>query len=139
MAYKDAYKNIKSEVIALVKDFIEVQKPWRGTEDEKKVKFMTLLQQLCVKYEITVPTLRVDANDEFLQQAHGSYDLDSDTISLPKYSLVTFLHEFKHMLQCKQSKPNNEEVARGWSLSLFYQASPKAYETARRKGLLLFE
>jgi hypothetical protein len=138
-SYKDKFTKIKPETIALVKDFIEVQRPWRGTDDEKKVKFNTLLNKLCAIYQLSVPRLVVDPTNQTLIEAHGMYNLVNDTISLPKYSVVTFLHEFKHMMQHKKNKQNTENIARGWSVSLFYRASPKHYRIAKRKGLLLFD
>jgi len=36
-------------------------------------------------------------------------------------------------------KPNTEDIARGWSVSLFYQASPEHYENAVRKKLLIYQ
>lgn len=137
-SYKDMFKKIKPETIALVKDFIETQRPWHGTDEEKKVKYIALLNKLCAIYSVSVPRFAVEPNNQTLIESHGVYDITDDIIKMPKYSVVTFLHEFKHMIQHKKDKPNNEEIARGWSISLFYRASPKHYRIAKRKGLLLF-
>jgi len=55
-----------------------------------------------------------------------------------KPSMVTFLHEFKHGLQDMTGKKNSEVIARGWSLSVFAQASPRHYNRAVARGLLFY-
>ena len=138
--YKDTYKKIKPETVQLIRKFIEEKKAWnKGSFESKMNDYRTLLTNLCAVYKVSIPQFFVNPKDKNLKAMRGFYNPANDVIGMHKFSLVTFLHEFKHMLQHKTGKINDEEVARGWSVSLFYQASPKAYERAVRKGLLLFK
>jgi len=67
------------------------------------------------------------------------YDSNTNTIHLFKLSLITFLHEFKHSLLKAKGKRQTETRARGYSISLFYQASERHYNRAVRKGLIFHE
>lgn len=60
-------------------------------------------------------------------------------IILNKTSLVTFLHEFAHYKFIKKNEGNSEEKARGWSISLFYLATPILCKSAIEKGLILHQ
>ena len=137
--YSENYNHIKKATILLVRDFLLNKKAWKGTREELMTKYETLLKKLCEIYKVTVPTLVVDEQSVRLQAGRGCYNHVLNQIEMPKFSLVTFLHEFKHMLQHKKHKPQSEVVARGWSLSVFKQASPKHYRRAVRKNLLLFK
>jgi len=136
--YSEDYNHIKEETILLVRDFLLNKKAWKGTREELMAKYKTLLAKLCEIYNVTVPELVVNERSVVLQACSGYYRPPINQIGLPKFSLVTFLHEFKHMLQHKKHNPQSEIVARGWSLSVFKQASPRHYERAKRKGLLIF-
>ena len=136
-SYKEDYKNIEPATVELVKHFIEVEKPWSGSGEEKMAKFVTLLNKLSQIYSVTVPVLEI--GDPMHAHGSGCYLPLENKIILPKFSLVTLLHEFKHHLQHCKGKRNTEEAARGWSISLFYQASQKAYERAVKKGILLYK
>jgi len=136
--YSNGYQNIKEETVLLVRDFLLNKKAWKGTREELLAKYKTLLAKLCGIYKIVVPEFIVDEHSARLRDCHGGYNFVINRIALPKFSIVTFLHEFKHMLQHKKHKINSEVIARGWSLSVFRQASPKHYELAKRKGLLIF-
>ena len=68
----------------------------------------------------------------------GFYNQETNHIELPHYSVVTLLHEFKHAMQHLTNQPQNEEVARGWSLSLFYKAAPKHFKRAVERAIIFF-
>ena len=68
-----------------------------------------------------------------------AYWFDTEKISLNKPSLVSFLHEFKHHINHKLNLPNTEESARGFSHALYYIATPKLFESAVNKGLLIWQ
>jgi len=142
MNYKNMYTNIDEEVVALVRNAIKVERIYRGTNEEKTMKYKKLLEALCRHYSLTpVPSLIVDTKkqDFYLQKTAGFFDDSRNMIALRKFSLVTLLHEFKHFMQIKSNRPNTEDNARGWSVSLFYRASPKLYAKAVKNGLLLFK
>lgn len=138
MTYKEQYKNIKSATIELVKTFIKDKRAWNKPSEELNKNYIELLEKLSLIYGIETPQLKVLSISE-IEGFYGCYSPIDNIIVLPKYSLVTLLHEFKHALQHHKNKINNEEVARGWSISLFYLSSEKAYNNAVRKGLLFYE
>jgi len=134
--YHLAYTVIKPEVVKRLRDFIVKDRPWRGTAEEKQVKFDALLHDLSEIYAIPQPTLHI--SDPEHAMGSGFFNGTSNHIELPHYSVVTTLHEFKHALQHHLHQPQNEEVARGWSLSLFYHAAPKHFKTAVERGIVFF-
>jgi hypothetical protein len=135
-AYHVKYTKIKPAVVKIVRDFIVRARPWRGTAEEKQAKFERCLQQLSEAYGMRVPTLHISDPEH----AHGSgfSDPQANHIELPHYSVVTFLHEFKHIMQAQLGHPQNEEVARGWSISLFYKAAPKHFKKAVERAIIFF-
>jgi hypothetical protein len=133
LCYKDAYKNIDSKTIKLVRYAIRELKYFRKNGDEK---LKILKEMLGILNGIYKTETKIEMKDNC---GDGCYNLLNKTISLnKKLSMVTFLHEFKHSLQHQTHKPNNEDIARGWSCSLFYNATPKLYEKSVNKGLLFF-
>ena len=74
---------------------------------------------------------------------HGGRELyrsSTETIELPRASLVSFLHEFRHHMQKhgRQANPDIEEDARGWSVSMFAEAEPEYFQRAWEDGRILF-
>jgi hypothetical protein len=69
----------------------------------------------------------------------GQYNPQNNTIILyKKFSLVTFLHEYRHALQHLTGNILGERDARGWSVSLFFLADPDRYFRAVQNGWLHF-
>ncbi|WP_338835947.1 hypothetical protein [Neomoorella thermoacetica] len=69
----------------------------------------------------------------------GCYVPDDNTIHLPKFSVTTLAHEFRHAWQTqKRRHQGSEEDARGWSVSLIYLADPAFYRRAVERGLLFY-
>lgn len=138
--YNLRYTKIKPVVVDLVRNIIIEQQFFKL---QKKTKFLildNLLKDLCKTYNIKKIELKyIPLNNpiEYLFLYNGFYNKDNNTLYLnEKLSLITFLHEFKHAVQHLKNKPNNEEIARGYSLSLFYLASPKHFNNALKKGLI---
>lgn len=138
MTYKDKYTHIKKETINIIRILI---KTFHYYKFDDKHKFYALRYALFKLNEIykTDTKLKRMNNVMRLLLANGYYNHLNKTIYLNKLSLVTFLHEFKHSLQHQKGKKNSENIARGWSVSLFALASPYHYERAKRKGLLFFD
>lgn len=132
--YKEKYKQIDTRTIRAVRRIIK-----KGLFKAKPELRLELLKQLNKElskiYNVEEPKIIADncCGD-------GMYAPFGDTICLNnKLSLVTYLHEFKHQLQHKKERANNEEIARGWSISVFYRATPTLYENAVKKGLIIHE
>src|SRR5688572_4586765 len=70
-------------------------KPWRGTIEERRGKFLRALRMLCAVYGMTdVPDLRLVMIDAGVP-SNGFYSPAYHVIGLiGKMSVVTFLHEF---------------------------------------------
>ena len=135
--YNLKYKRLKPEVIFAVKETIRRYRFFKQNNFLKLFLLNRLHNNLCLIYGINEedkPRLVVTVRND------GFYNQRENIIALSKkVSLITFLHEFKHFLQYLNNKPNNEEIARGYSLSLFYKASPKCFNIALRKGLILHQ
>lgn len=145
-SYKDHFRRIKPRTIQITKELITA-KPWwgnpgrGGAEEAARAygAFCSWLREASRIYRISVPWLFILPD----WPGHGCYNAESNIIVLPKFSITTLAHEFRHALQYQKPIPvrsidQAEEDARGWSVSLIYQANPAFYERAKRKGLLLF-
>ena len=83
-------------------------------------------------YGFPTPTLRSDT--------YECYWSGPETIYLPKVSLVSALHEYRHHMQ-KHGRLRFSDVevdARGWSISAFHYALPEDFDSAWRRGLIWF-
>lgn len=120
------------EAIAIVRESLKA-KLWRGLPLERLEKLRALNRRLCSFYAVPVCTLTIQ------QTLIGPHYRPGDgAIILDKVSLVSYLHELgHHLLHCRR-KPQQEVFPRSFSLSLFYQAAPRMFETARADGRLLY-
>tara|TARA_Y100000310_G_scaffold345029_1_gene461276 strand:- start:235 stop:660 length:426 start_codon:yes stop_codon:yes gene_type:complete len=135
--YHLKYTRIKPAVVKLVKYVIKDLKFFKVDNRTRKFFLRYLNYKLNDLYKIDLdkqPYLNFNANND------GFYNQIENTINLnERLSLITYLHEFKHFLQHHFNKTNNEEIARGYSLSLFFNASPQHFKRALRKGLILHQ
>lgn len=132
--YHLMYKNIKKETIATIQEHWKLSF-WRGDEQHKKEVFDSLLSSLCNIYGIKkIPNLIID------DKVHGMgcYIPFQNKIIMNKYSLITFLHEFKHIKDFFEGKRGSEDNARGWSLSVMYQVNPFYLRKIVAKGKVSF-
>jgi hypothetical protein len=115
-------------------------KPWEGTDDEKQDKFERWLRQVANVYGIPAPQLEI-ADDPLTLLMAGGYQ--AGAMTLPKFSVLTMFHEFRHHMQfCGVGRASEvygqdramEEDAAGWSCSLFYTSRPTLFRKAVRAG-----
>jgi hypothetical protein len=126
----------KREAIRVIRELIKEKRFFRQTDADKKILLAETLVVLNHLYGIeTTLSFRRSLFDF---SGYGSYTPATKVISLPRISLVTFLHEFGHAYFTQKGKENNEPKARTWSLELFKKASPKSYARAVEKNILLF-
>ena len=130
--YNLKYKNINIDVINLVKKAILEDRFFKKEDAEKLIYLKMMLIKLNNIYNLAT---NLDLTTE---KTDGYYNTLNRTIYLKKLSLLTFLHEFKHSIQHQKGLNNNEEIARGYSCSLFYLASPFHYNRAIEKGIIFF-
>lgn len=146
-SYKDRFTRIKPRAIELTRELIKA-KPWRGNPGRGgQEEFMRAyraclvwLKEMSALYRIPTPLLFIA---DPVKCGAGCYNAALHAIFLPKFSVTTLAHEFRHALQRKKpirmrNAARAEEDARGWSVSLIYRADPKFYERAKEKGLLLY-
>jgi hypothetical protein len=83
-------------------------------------------------YHVPVPSL--------VEARYEHYLVIPERIGLPRVSLVSALHEYRHHLQKygRQRYPEKEIDARGWSISAFYLALPNDFDKAWREGKIWF-
>lgn len=130
--YSDDFKHIKLSTIRKVRKIIIEKKYFRQNDENKFNLLKELLNFLNNEYQTETQLNRTQ------EQTAGYYNIAEKTIYLNKLSLMTFLHEFKHSIQAQKNRTNNEDIARGWSISLFKRASLKHYNRAKEKGILLY-
>ncbi|UDY80739.1 hypothetical protein [Geobacillus phage GR1] len=145
MTYSTAFKNIDKRTVEATKKLIKSGFWKKDVSTEYKVKICNeWLETVSEVYGIEVPEFRFDTSEVmYMQTGGGYYEPWAKRITLfKKFSLVTFLHEFRHHMQHEMElslfRRNHEEDARGWSVSLFKKATPKSYKNAVEKGLLHF-
>ena len=132
--YYKQYTKIKSEVVTAVKSLID-SGFFKENSKSKLVMIKQLNTTLCNIY--STPICEVELKLKAISNNGMFLPLENKIILFKKVSIVTYLHEFKHYLQNAKNKTQNEKVARGWSLSLFYLADKKALKNAVKKGYIM--
>ena len=134
--YQFKYKHLNKDAIKEVREVILKYRIFKLNRTERFILLKELNKSLSKIYKIKKPHLVYDSSREH----DGFYNHNSNIIVLnDKLSLITYLHEFKHALQTLKHKKNSENIARSYSLSLFYNASPRHFRRAIRKGLILHQ
>ena len=122
----DPSMKFRPGVIPAVRRF-KASKPYRGSLDERKLKFAALHQDLCgIFAKTTILTFGViDGSDS----GSSSYCPGTDSITLKgKLSVVTYLHEFAHALG------RDERGACKWSVNLFKRTFPVLFARCQHDG-----
>ena len=122
----DPSMKFRPGVLAAVKRF-KAAKPYRGSLDERKLKFQSLHRDLCALFSKTTTLTfgTLDGSDS----GSSSYCPGTDTITLKgKLSVVTYLHEFAHALG------RDERGACKWSVNLFKRTFPVLFSRCQHDG-----
>ena len=129
-------KHFNPEVVTAVRVAIKSGLFKRDNSIDDKFKIIQELHsKLCLHYEIPQCNLILDIN--YLHCGH--YSVETNEITINKPSLVTYLHEFCHYYMIATKQLNNENIARGWSISLYFIATPKLCKNAIEKGLIVHQ
>jgi hypothetical protein len=102
-------------------------RPWRGSLEERKAKFLALHQDLCGLYgkQTTLTFGQLEGGDS----GGSCYSRMGDAITLcGKLSVVTYLHEFAHALG------RDERGACRWSINLFKRCFPRQFAKCQASG-----
>lgn len=141
-SYRHAFTRIDPRAVEATRRLLTA-KPWRGNPGRGGVEerraawdgFCEWLREMSEIYEIRCPALVLSPS----VSCGGKYIPALNIIALPKFSVFTLAHEFRHAWQFqKRKKVGDEEDARGWSVSLVYAADEKFYRNAVKKGLVLY-
>ncbi len=136
-----------NDIILAVKAFKKAH-PYRGSYDEKHKKFRCVLKVISYYYSVPEPNLYItDHNkpltfyDHFLEILKGEYCIATNTIALRKFSVVSLLHEFRHLLQCNLTNINiidddYEEDANIWSHLIYKAVFPRNFVKLKAEGEL---
>jgi len=132
-------------VIIAVKRF-KKSHPYRGSNDERMKKFCSLLKVLSWYYQVDEPTLYIagigdnGSTDAYLARVKGFYNQSTNTIGMRIFSVITVLHEFRHLLQYRWSGihiiDDKEEDANIWSHLIYKVVYPKNYARLVANGEL---
>ena len=117
------------------------RKPWLGNRDKNPTQheiavsvcsFLSWIDEVSRAYEIAPPQFRLG---QARPGSLGGYAPAFHTIIMPKFSVITLAHEFRHAWQWQTKKHIDsvhraEEDARAWPASLVYIANPEFYMNA---------
>ncbi len=134
MEYHKEYTKINEKTIKAVRKTIK-KGLFKCNDNVRFCLLKELLKELEAVYNVQFKIkLLIEDNTD------GYYNPHTKTIVLnSKLSLITLLHEFKHALQHLNNRTNSENIARGWSLSVYYKATPRLFERAVNKGLIIHQ
>ncbi|MBA7663267.1 hypothetical protein ES703_71306 [subsurface metagenome] len=105
---------------------------WRVDQEEGFNLLRGMFGGLSGVYSITTPTL--------IEASYEHYLVPAQRIGLPRASLVSALHEYRHHMQKFNlgHYPDIEVDARAWSISAFYTALPTAFDKAWKEGRIWY-
>ena len=103
-------------------------RPWRGSLEERKKKFLKVNHDLASSCDIPEPDLRFGHIDG--SSSRGSYYRPSAhrIVTTGRLSVVSYLHEFAHALG------KNEVDACRWSINLFRRCFPRQFSKLVHRG-----
>lgn len=128
--YHERFGNLHNGAVRAVDDAAPAL--WNTDRDGALEMLQALAAELADVYDVPTPDVEWDTREVY----YGG----PERIGLPRPSLVSFLHEFRHHLQQhgRQANSDIEEDARGWSISLFAEAEPDYFDRAWRDGRIWF-
>ena len=130
--YHLMFPDISSSTLEIIRHIVRDRGLWRVSKAEGFELLREMYEKISSVYGFPVPTL--------YSNTHEVYWVGPETIYLPKVSLVSSLHEYRHHMQ-KYGRKRFEDIevdARGWSISAFHYALPEEFDNAWKKGLIWF-
>jgi len=126
----DADMRFRPATLRAVQTFAAA-KPWTGSIERRKEKFLALNQALAKACGISVPELHFEQLDRTSSGRSHYLPIAHRIVLTGKLSVVTFLHEFGHALG------KDEFDACGWSVNLFRRCFPRQFSRLIHRGHLL--
>ena len=133
--YHLMFTDLKECAVTSIYNIAKVDHLWSVTRQDETAGF-DLLRKLCSQlsecYNLPIPSLK--------KGSYECYWIPGEHIELPKVSLVSFLHEYRHHMQKynMQHYPDKEVDARAWSISCFYRTLPEDFDKAWREHKIWF-
>ena len=122
------------EVIKALEDFKARHKYGRATWEERAAGMNDLLKVLNYAYKTNVTARYVDNRQANSFQSYFTPHTN-EIVIIGKLSIITFLHEFAHALDWKNTRGSGgEHFAVYFSVSLFKKVYPRAYEKLAANG-----
>ncbi len=115
----------KSETNSALEEFKKIN-PFIGTNKQRREKIRNLNKKLSEIYNVRTPLVLFSP-----QLATSCYIPKLNVILLVNLSVITFLHEFGHVLG------KNEYQTCSWSINLFRKHFKEIYDKLEHKGHLL--
>ncbi len=121
-------------VLRAVKAFARA-KPWQGTTDERKAKYLTLNTDLAAACGVEAPVLRFHGVEQNRVSGGGCYNRDTHEIIVAfRLSFLTYLQLFA------THRGLSERQILRWSINLFKRCFPRSFAGCRwepRSGKLV--
>lgn len=144
--YHERFRNFHPRTISATSRLFR-SGPWTGPPERQQDRFERWLRRCSRAYRVPPPDLRIVPPEEC--GGYGRYDAENCAILLPRFSVLTLFHEFRHHMQfCGVTSvpfPRNareisrsESDARAWSQSLFYRVRPERYQRLRETGRIFY-
>lgn len=129
--YHKYFTRIKPRTLEIIRE-AKNRGIWRVSKEEGFEILRWMFGELSRTYSISVPRL--------VEASYEHYRILTETIGLPKVSLVSSLHEYRHHMQKYgfQRYADKEEDARGWSISAFRLALPEDFLKAWKANRIWF-
>ena len=131
MNYHLMFQDISSQTLEVVR-YVKERGLWSVGEEEGFELLKEMFSKISAVYGFPTPGL--------IKSGHEHYLTPLERIGLPRVSLVSALHEYRHHMQ-KHHRKRYEDVevdARAWSISTFHLALPEDFDSAWRKGLIWY-
>ena len=126
----DAQMRFRPATLRAVRAFAS-SRPWSGSLEKRKEKFIRVNQDLAKAYATSEPRLRFEQIDGS-SSGNSYYRRSTHSIVLTgKLSVVTFLHEYGHALG------KDEIEACRWSINLFRRCFPRQFSRLVHRGHML--
>lgn len=132
MDYHLMFPDISMRTIEIVQDIVKVKRLWKVDTATAFHLIGNMFARFSGVYGMSTPGLHVDTYEHYL--------IPAEEIGLPKPSLVSACHEYRHHMQkhSRQRFGDIEVDARGWSISLFHLALPEDFDRGWRRNRIWY-
>ncbi|GAH30908.1 unnamed protein product [marine sediment metagenome] len=130
--YHLMFPDLSSNTLEIIRHIVTEQGLWRVGKEEGFDLIRDMYGKISSVYGFPTPSL--------IEDTYEYYFISGERIGLPKVSLVSSLHEYRHHMQ-KHGRLRFGDVevdARGWSISAFHYALPEDFDSSWSRGLIWY-